>query len=109
MLYLFEPVLYLDTVAKLPETTEKPGYFVGFADNVGDALTFKILKNDLSTVLHRSAVRSAADAAHMNKSDIQETLNILDSRPSDQGRLMIAFPTELHLRFEFYRDTYNDV
>jgi hypothetical protein len=48
--------LYLDPVSKLPwsETTERPGYFVGFADNIGDALTFKILKNDLVTVIHRS-------------------------------------------------------
>ena len=43
MFYWFEPVLYLDPVAKFPETTERPGYFVGFADNVGDALKFKIL------------------------------------------------------------------
>ena len=67
MFYWFEPVLYLDPVAKFPETTERPGYFVGFADNVGDVLTFKILKNDLSTVLHRSVVRSAADPGHLNK------------------------------------------
>jgi hypothetical protein len=67
MFYWFEPVLYLDPVSKFPETTERPGYFVGFADNVGDTLTFKILKKDLSTVLHRSVVRSAADANHRNK------------------------------------------
>jgi hypothetical protein len=50
MFYWFEPVLYLDPVSKfqLPETTERPGYFVGFADNVGDALTFKILKKTWS-------------------------------------------------------------
>jgi hypothetical protein len=42
--YWFEPVLYLDPVSKFPETTESPGYFVGFADNVGDSLIFKILK-----------------------------------------------------------------
>jgi hypothetical protein len=55
MFYWFEPVLYLDSVSKFrfPETTERPGYFVGFTDNVGNALTFKILKNDLVTVLHR--------------------------------------------------------
>jgi hypothetical protein len=64
MFYWFEPVLFLDPVSKFPETTERPGYFVGSADNVGDALTFKILKNDLVTVLHRSVVRSAADASH---------------------------------------------
>jgi hypothetical protein len=36
MFYWFEPVLYLDSVARFPETTEKdkPGFFVGFAGNV---------------------------------------------------------------------------
>jgi hypothetical protein len=76
----------LDPVSKFPETTERPGYFVGFADNVGDTLTFKILKNDLITVLHRSVVRSAADASHRNrrvsfKSDVQELLKLLDTTP----------------------------
>jgi hypothetical protein len=41
MFYWFEPVLYLDPVSKFqcPETTERPGYFVGFSDIVGDAPT----------------------------------------------------------------------
>jgi hypothetical protein len=70
-----------------PETKERPRYFVGFADNVGDALTFKILKNDLVTVLHRSVVRSAADASHRNrrvsfKSVVQESLKLLHNKPS---------------------------
>jgi hypothetical protein len=89
MFYWFEPVLYLDPVSKLKctETTERPGYFVGFADNVGDTLTFKILKNDLVTVLHRSVVRSAADGSHLHirvsfKSDVQESLKLLDTKPS---------------------------
>jgi hypothetical protein len=69
MFYWFEPVLYLDPVSKFrfPETTERSGYFVRFADNVRGALTFNILKNDLVTVLHRSVVRSAADASHRNR------------------------------------------
>jgi hypothetical protein len=89
MFYWFEPVLYLDPVSNFQwsETTERPGYFVGFANNVGDALTFKILKNDLVTVLHRSVVRSAADASHRNrsvsyKSDVQESIKLLDTKPS---------------------------
>jgi hypothetical protein len=89
MIDWFEPVLYLDPVSKFqfPETTESPGYFVGFVDNVGDALTFKILKNDLVTVLHRSVVRSAADASHLNQrvsfnSDVQESLKLLDTKSS---------------------------
>jgi hypothetical protein len=87
MFYWFEPVLYLDPVSKFqyPETTERPGYFLGFADNVGDELTFKILKNDLVKVLHRSVVRSAADASHRNrrvsfKSDVQESIKLLDTK-----------------------------
>jgi hypothetical protein len=89
MFYWFEPVLYLDPVSKFqfPETTERPGYFARDADNVGDALTFKILKNDLVTVLHRSVVRSEADSIHLNrrvsfKSDVQESLKLLDNKPS---------------------------
>jgi hypothetical protein len=87
MVYWFEPVLYLNLVSKFPETTERTRYFVGFADNVGDALTFKILKNALVTVLHRSVVRSAADANHLNKrvsfkSDVQESLKLLDTKPT---------------------------
>jgi hypothetical protein len=87
--YWFEPVLYLDPVSKFqfPKTTESTGYFVGFVDNVGDALTFKILKNDLVKVLLRSVVRSVADASHHNKrvplkSDVQESLKLLDTKPS---------------------------
>jgi hypothetical protein len=80
-------LLYLDLVSKFPETNERPGYFVDFADNVGDALTFKILKNDLATVLHRSVVRSKADASHRNirvsfESDVQESLKLSHNKPS---------------------------
>jgi hypothetical protein len=89
MFYWFEPVLYLDQVSKclFPETTERPGYFVGFADNVGDALTFKILKYDLVTVLHRIVVRSAADASYRNRrvsfeSNVQKSVKLLDTKPS---------------------------
>jgi hypothetical protein len=89
MFYWIEPVLYLDPVSqfRFPESTKKPGYFVGFTDNVGDELTFKILKDDLVTVLHRSVVRYAADASHRKrrvsfKSDVQESLKLLDTKPS---------------------------
>jgi hypothetical protein len=112
MFYWFEPVLYLDPVStfKFPETTETLGYFVGFADadNVGDALTFKILKNDLVTVLHRSVVRLEADAGHRNrrvsfKSDVQESLKLLDTKPS-----VTFFWKDIHHNHKL-RNTNNDV
>jgi hypothetical protein len=110
MFYWFEPVLYLDPVSKFqfPETIERPGYFVGFADNVGDALTFKILKNDLVTVLHGSVVRPAADSSHRNKrvsfkSDVQESLKLLDIKP----RLIFVWKDSHHRHKS--RNTNNDV
>jgi hypothetical protein len=91
MLYWFEPVLYLDPVSTYPETTEMPRYFVVFADNVGDSLTFRILRSDLSTVPRRSVPRSAADANHLNKRvkfkpDVQGRLDPLDNRTRIIGK-----------------------
>jgi hypothetical protein len=89
MFYWFEPVLYLDPVSdfQFSETTERPGCLVGFADTVRNVLIFKILNDDLVTVLHRSVVRSAADANHRNKrvsckSDVQESLKFIGTKPS---------------------------
>jgi hypothetical protein len=69
------------------ETNEVPGYFVRFTDSIGDSLNFRMLKNDLVTVLHRCVVRSAEDANHQNRrvsfeSNVQESLNLLDTKPS---------------------------
>jgi hypothetical protein len=52
MFYCCEPVFYLDPVSKFQfsESTIGTGYFVGYADDTGDALEFKILKNDFVTV-----------------------------------------------------------
>ena len=47
-----EPVYYLNPSLPFPESTEEAGFFVGFAPNVGDALTFKILKDDMKNVIH---------------------------------------------------------
>jgi hypothetical protein len=94
MFYWFEtilPFLYLDPLANFSETIEKPGFFAGFVDNEGDVLTFKILKDYLGTVLYRSVVRSAENPIHRNKrvtfkSDVQETLEKLDSIPGAKTR-----------------------
>ena len=62
-----EPVLYHDPETLHPETKEDPGYFVGFGENVGDALTFIILTQDRKQVLHRSVVRAAIDPKRQNR------------------------------------------
>ena len=42
-----------------PKSNEKRGHWVGFAENKGDQLTWKILTDDTNTIIIRSAVRSA--------------------------------------------------
>ena len=75
----FQPVLALDIKAKHPDTREEPGFFVGFAHNIGDALTFKILLTDMKTVVVRSVVRPANYQTRRNKrvtfnDDLDKTL-----------------------------------
>ena len=63
----YEPVLYLDTDETFPSSKEKPGWWVGVANNVGDAMTFKILTEDSHKVVHRSVIRPAKDDRFKNK------------------------------------------
>ena len=67
MFYFYQPVWYLDPTTSFPESKEKKGRFVGFAPNVGDILTFKILTDDTRHVIYRSVVRPANDKSKDNK------------------------------------------
>ena len=46
-------------VGIVSQSNEKRGHWVGFAENKGDQLTWKILTDDTNTIIIRSAVRSA--------------------------------------------------
>ncbi len=62
----WQKVLFLDNESSFPSTTEKPGYWLGVSENVGDALTFKILTADTLQIIHRSVVRPATDLSRPN-------------------------------------------
>ena len=60
----WEPVYYKEDDSepdhRFPsQSNEKRGHWVGFADNKGDHLTWKIFTDDTNTIIIRSAVRSA--------------------------------------------------
>ena len=56
----WEEVYYMhDDPRFTSETVEGHGYFVGIAESVGNAMTFKILTSDTKKVIFRSVVRSA--------------------------------------------------
>ena len=49
------------------ESVEARGRFVGFAESVGHALTFRILTDDTKKIIFRSSVCSALTAATRNR------------------------------------------
>ena len=55
----WEKILYHEPASKYPGCRELPGYFLGIAKSVGDALTFTIL-SETHARLNRSVIRSAS-------------------------------------------------
>ena len=63
----YEPVYYREEEAEFPSTSkEKLGWFVGIAEHVGHAMTYKVLTKDSSKIIFRSAIRSARDPKTQN-------------------------------------------
>ena len=62
-----EKVYYRMDESSLPlETAEASGHFVGFSENIGHALTFAVLTDDMHKIICGSKVRSAEDDKHAN-------------------------------------------
>ena len=63
----YEPVYYkLDDSDFPSESKEKRGRWVGIAEHVGHAMTFKILTDDTNKILFRSNIRTACDPSSQN-------------------------------------------
>lgn len=63
----YQPVYYkLDDRDFPSESTERLGYFVGIAENVGHALTFKVLTDDTKKIIYRSRIRTALNPGERN-------------------------------------------
>ena len=82
----YEPVYYrIDSSEpdlNFPSSSnEKKGYWVGFADNQGDSLTWRILTEDTQKIINRSGVRSA----------LRTTTNQRLASPSGEGTTL-PFP-----------------
>ena len=54
----YQPVFYATYDQNFPsESEERAGYWVGFGEHCGDAMTHKILDHDTQKMIYRSAVR----------------------------------------------------
>ena len=86
----WEPVYYAKYDGKFPtDSTESLGRFVGIADHVGHAMTYKILTEE-HKVIHRAVVRSAMKhGAYKNRraeAPVVETVDDDDEEPSFQEK-----------------------
>ncbi|HEY9708217.1 MAG TPA: hypothetical protein V6D48_08435 [Oculatellaceae cyanobacterium] len=64
--YFYQPVLYLDTnKPSYPKSKELFGYWIGIAENIGDALTYQILTPEFQ-VIARSTLCPAYHPEHQN-------------------------------------------
>ena len=63
----YQPVYYRIDDSDFPsDTTEKRGRFVGIAEHVGHAMSYKILTDDTHKIICRSNVRPADDPGSQN-------------------------------------------
>ena len=65
--YFWEPVLYAVDNNFPSMSPEKTGRFVGFAPNIGDVLTFRILTDDTKQLITRSVVRPRTTSSNPNR------------------------------------------
>jgi len=66
--YFWQPVYFWhgESTVFPSESKESCGHFVGFAEHVGHAMTFKVLVDDSQKVLFHSAIRSAIEPGEQN-------------------------------------------
>lgn len=90
----WEPVYYTMEDSKFPsDSTEKRGRFVGFAENVGHALTYKVLTDDTKKVIYRSRIRSALTESERNlrvdPPDVDKVPDVVKSKHEyGEGKMM---------------------
>ena len=100
----YERVYYRSDDSDFPsESTERLGYFVGIAENVGHALTFKVLTDDTNKIIYRSRIRTATKPNERNlrvdPDDSKPVPEIVKSKHEEDlvsGKTMPTFdPTSL--------------
>ena len=70
--YWYQHVYYKASETSFPsESPEEIGHFVGFAENVGNALMYRVL-TDSEKVISRSSLRSAEDETSLNRQNFTE-------------------------------------
>ena len=93
----YDDVFYLDADETFPHSKEKPGKFVGIAENCGDAMTYLILTEDTKQVIARSVVRRADNPFAPNARSAplagEEVKTVVKSPTDEKGPTTMTLPT----------------
>ena len=80
--HFYQPVYFSEPNASFPsEPKERLGRWVGIAETVGDALTFKVLTDDTQKVICTSVIRPADNPLSENKRVSSSTGGEKDTKP----------------------------
>ena len=92
----YERVYYADHNVSFPKTQEKAGYWIGVAENVGDALCYYVLTDDTHAVITTGYVRPVSQSRLNKKVSFDPTLesNVV-SEPLDSSTPMAAHEPDL--------------
>ena len=89
-----QPIYYLDCDQSFPASKERPGYFLGPAHHVGDALTYRVRDAVTKQEICRSVVRAADDPSQPNLR-VQFEEAITRTRANDQQGGLDSIPEDL--------------
>ena len=63
----YQPVFYSSDDQNFPsESEERAGYWVGFGQHCGDAMTHKLLDHEIQKIIYRSPVRTKKSSTPTN-------------------------------------------
>ena len=101
LFHFWEKIYYHAPDNSFPDSKELAGYFLGVANNVGDALTFIILSED-GQRLHRSGIRSAlgkplSGFPNSRLQHVSHPCPSLPVMPMDNGGFLILILSNLRM------------
>ena len=101
LFHFWERIYYHAPDNSFPDSKDLPVYFLGIADNVGDALTFIILSEDVQR-LHRSVIRSTlgkplSGFPNARLQHVSHPCPSLPVMPIDNGGVLILILSNLRM------------
>ena len=90
--HFYQPVFYYEKQSSYPRSKERLGWWVGVAENTGDALTYNILTTD-NVIIQRSVCRAADNQFHPNLRENQLEAPVITAESDVIDAAKLVLPT----------------